>query len=270
MSLCSILIATHKRNDVLQWNLKSLSEQKNDVEIIVLDDFYISDNECKQLVKQYERQLNIKYIHSGKTKQGKNIWRVPGYAYNIGSKLASSDIIVLCCGEMYHVGNTIQYIANKIQDDPNLLCTVRGVDDRKGFFLNKLKKGQPITINDCGAAEFGLTVYLPFCLGVSKHQFMTVGGYDETFTGMGYEDDDLVERLLRLGCKHSVRRLDSPRYYEVNIDIPMDLWVIHLFSPHIKGEKSTNDLIELNKQLFLKNNADNKIHVNTTINWGKL
>lgn len=269
----SILIATHNRNHVLKWNLQSIATQQLsgiELEVLVLDDRFEPDNECVQLVESFKSKLNIKHIHSGKTKNGKNLWRVPGYAYNIGAKQSTGDILIICCGEMYHVGKTIQFIHDQITQDKNLLCTINGADDRDGTYLKMLNEGKQITADDCRRAPFGLTVSLPFCMGVSRQHFFDVGGYDESFTGMCYEDDDLIVRLQRNGCKLSHSRLPSPTFFKPLIAVPDDLYLIHLFTPHIKLEDNNKHLISYNEQLFKQNNANNKKIANTSHEWGKM
>lgn len=270
MPLASILIATHRRNHLLKWNLTSLVEQNNDVEVIVLDDFYQPDEECKALVNKFSAKLNIRYVHSGKTKNGQNIWRVPGFAYNIGAKLATSDILIIGCGEMYHVGNTTKFIIDKVTSDRFLQCTVSGVDDKRGVFLQTLESGGKITSEMCknfrGSA---LYVHLPFFLGVSKDKFFDIGGYDESFTGIAYEDNDMISRLIRHGVKPSHTPELAPTKYKAQIQIPNDLYIIHLHSAHISGkfQPERHTINRLRKQ---HNEANNIIVANVGKEWGKL
>lgn len=265
---CSILIATHKRNHVLKWNLESLIKQNNNVEIIVLDDYYIPDVECQELIRTLNTQANIQYIHSGITKNGVDKWRIPGFAYNIGAKQANADIIILCCGEMYHIGNTTKFIIDTIKQNKKMLCTTNGINDRDGGFLNKLNVGDNITISDCMQSNLiGLLVAFPFFLGMRKQEYIDVGGYDERFIGMSYDDTDLIYRLLRNGCTQSHGLAKLPKGYIELIPTPSDCYIIHLYTPHVTMSKNT-ERVNINKRLYEENNQNNTIEVNKHNQWG--
>ncbi len=47
-------------------------------------------------------------------------------------------------------------------------------------------------------------------IAASRKYFDLIGGYDESFDPMGYADDDLVNRLVKLGLQHIV--LSNPLY----------------------------------------------------------
>jgi predicted glycosyltransferase involved in capsule biosynthesis len=59
-----------------------------------------------------------------------------------------------------------------------------------------------------------------------KHDFMLVNGFDELFDGWGYEDSDLVVRLIHAGIKRKEGRFAVP--------------VLHLWHP--QNDKSNQDI----------------------------
>lgn len=63
-------------------------------------------------------------------------------------------------------------------------------------------------------------------LGVWKADFIKVNGFDELFEGWGYEDSDLVIRLIHAGVKRKEGRFAAP--------------VLHLWHPH--HDKSRQDI----------------------------
>jgi len=63
-------------------------------------------------------------------------------------------------------------------------------------------------------------------LALWKNDFLRVNGFDELFEGWGYEDSDLVIRLIRAGVKRKEGRFAVP--------------VLHLWHPH--NDKSKQDL----------------------------
>jgi glycosyltransferase involved in cell wall biosynthesis len=63
-------------------------------------------------------------------------------------------------------------------------------------------------------------------LGVWKSDFIAVNGFDELFEGWGYEDSDLVIRLIHAGVRRKEGRFAVP--------------VLHLWHPH--NDKSRQDM----------------------------
>jgi GT2 family glycosyltransferase len=43
---------------------------------------------------------------------------------------------------------------------------------------------------------------LPFYMGVRMEVINEIGGYDEDFTGIAFDDDDFVNRLQMYGCQY--------------------------------------------------------------------
>ncbi len=63
-------------------------------------------------------------------------------------------------------------------------------------------------------------------LGVWKSDFIRVNGFDELFEGWGFEDSDLVIRLIHAGIVRKEGRFAVP--------------VLHLWHPH--NDKSKQDM----------------------------
>lgn len=72
-------------------------------------------------------------------------------------------------------------------------------------------------------------------LGVFKEDFIQVNGFDEAFTGWGYEDSEFVIRLLNLGIKHKSGRFATP--------------VFHLWHPENTRENEQENLARLNLKI---------------------
>ncbi len=47
-----------------------------------------------------------------------------------------------------------------------------------------------------------MSVEMPFFMGMWRREFVSIGGYDEDFTGYAGEDNDLVNRLLQNRCRY--------------------------------------------------------------------
>jgi len=246
----SVLIPTYKRNNLLKWGLETLTRQKfnYNTEIIILDDLVIEDIKTKQLCIKY----NTTYIHSGKTKNGKDIWRVPGYAINIGIKKCKGDVIILCCPEIYHVDNTINSLVEPFIKSKNLMSVpINAKDDKQNTFLSHIENNsfdQKI-FNECSS----LAKMYPFIMGISKDQLLSIGGYDEDFTGFSYDDTDLVSRLKKNGCQ----------YVDVNCS------AIHLWHPRGRSKGSNyREKHSYNKKIY--NDKISIIKRNENREWGTL
>jgi glycosyltransferase involved in cell wall biosynthesis/mannosyltransferase OCH1-like enzyme len=198
----SILITTFKRNVLLKYNLLSLSVQKlnnkYDYEIIILDE----DEESKEihdLLDSFKDCLNIVYINTAVTKNNKTDWRVPGYAFNIGVKKAKYDKIIIMCAEMYSLNKTIDYMIDSLlQNNKTMVIPDFAKDDDKTI-LNLLLNNQYVFKSN---KLNNLRINLPFFMGFHKRDYIDIGGYDEDLTGIAYDDDDFVNRMLLNGCKY--------------------------------------------------------------------
>lgn len=198
----SILITTYKRPHLLEWGLYSLSKQAMPVEFetIVLNDGI--PDETESICKKYEKALNLKYVFTGQRNlNGKEVWRVPGFAINIGAKMSRGKILIISCAEMFHLNDCIAQLTFPLLDDPKRIGTPIARDDQTGSFLNRLNEtGGDYDFNSFYNDYPPLNTRLPFLSSISRQQFFAIGGYDEDFTGIGYDDNDLMLRLLKNGC----------------------------------------------------------------------
>lgn len=230
--MISILLTTYNRNDDCIKCLNVLKLQiTNNIELILLDDWHIHSN----ILEQYCKENNFNYIHTGIQKKGKVKWRVPGFAYNIGAKMAKGDYFIIGGAEMLHLNNdTIEqmYIPNTATS-PIILDEV----SKNSKNYNKLN------------SKF------PFCFGIPKNIYYEIGGYDEDFIGYSYEDADFSDRVLSL----------IP-FKEINAT------VVHLWNPRgiqNRGDpKINNTTYKLNQKLY--NSKKGIIIRNEGREWGVL
>jgi len=245
----SILVPTFNRNELLELGiLSSLARQtldKNEYEIIVLNEG--SEEGIEDIVYKYQ---NTRYIHTGKTKKEKK-WRIPGYAINIGAKLALGDSIIITCPEIYLPENDILSLFSEASKDDKRLIITHGVDDQQGHVLAQAKEGYSY-LDRTGCVN--LNTDFPFFLLVNRKRFIDIGGYDEDFIGYCWDDLDIVDRLLKSGCF----------YYKIERDI------IHLFHSRLNREGITekHDMWIYNKELYYSRVGQNIRNVGKE--WGKL
>jgi len=247
----SILITTFKRANLLKWNLLALSQQNlsTSFEVLVLNDGQPDDTEA--LCNSYKNKLNIKYIFTGQRNLENIKWRIPGFAFNIGAKIAQGEIIILSCAEMFIVNDKLQTMINPILNNKKLLTIPNGKSDTKAILLNHINKYNTIKDNSIYETLPDLRTKMPFFMGINKQEFINIGGYDETFTGWAWDDDDLIYRLRRNNCSYN----------------QTDLKIVHLF--HKRSKRFETENWNFNKTLFQKNKDKKIIVVNKEIEWGK-
>ncbi len=252
-AIVSIIIPSLLRADLLKWNLFSLAQQKipYPFETIVLNDGIPDDTE--RICREYEQNLNLKYFFSGKRNLDGNIkWRGQGFAMNIGARISTGSILILCDAEMYHLNDTVFHLVEPLLQKPNLITIPRlGKNDWSGEFLRHIEERQgkyaPEALEHCDE----LRIKLPFLMAVSRSEFYSIGGFDEDFVGVWYEDDDLVGRLQMNACS----------YFETGAE------TVHLFHPRDKGE-GVEERIAINEKLYFEKMS--QIVRNQGREWGKL
>lgn len=252
----SIIISTFQRQHLLRWSLFSLAKQDipYDFETIVVNDAV--EDESKELCRKYQEKLNLKYIFSGQRNlAGELKWRVPGYAINIGVQQSTGQVIIISCAEMFHLNNTIRALAPPVLENPKIMAIPAGWDDREGSFLQQINnfQGEYGSIDIDSLNKYPkLDTFLPFLMAVSRDAFFSIGGYDEDFTGMAFDDNDLVGRLQLNGCSY----------------LQTDARTIHLYHPRIVYGKENDPAFLYNKRLYISRKGS--IIRNKNREWGRI
>ncbi len=215
----SILITTFKRPHLLEWGLYSLAKQAMpaNFETIVLNDGIPDETEA--ICREYEHRLNLRYVFTGQRNLDGNIkWRVPGYAINIGAKLSRGKVLIISCAEMFHLNDCILNLSIPVLYNPKTLGIPVGRDDQDGSFLAGLiASGGLFDYNAFYQRYPGLNIWLPFLTSVSRSEFFAIGGYDEDFVGIGYDDNDLMLRLVNNGCQYLQTGAETIHLYHERI-----------------------------------------------------
>jgi len=209
-----VLIACYGRANYLGFHLDSL-RLTDDCEIVILNDD--NSEETDAVVDGYRsRGFPIRAIRTRSTADN-GVWRVPGFAFNIGLRQCDSDIIVLTCAEMYHLGDSLRCVVAAVQKDNMALATPKTLYDDNGRMLALLQEGNHSPTGQQHALEsiaddnkqrylgqhpFLANHFMPYFMGISRRKLIDIGGYDEDFTGVGCEDNDLVDRLVASGCHY--------------------------------------------------------------------
>lgn len=241
----SVLVTTFCRNELLEFGLGSM-QVPDDVEIIVLDDGLFND--AKIITEKY----GFKYLHTGHNTQLN--WRIPGFAINIGAKMAQGDVIIITCAEMYHINNCIDLLLEPFKSDTLCLTIPDGRQDHQSKYLDSLRKdnGHVPHIYETGCCH--LKNELPFLLGVNRDIFLAINGYDEDFTGQAFDDNDIVDRLIGYGC-----------YYQKT-----EAHVVHLHHHRAFPGRSVDGNTRWNYNRVLYENRKGTIVRNKNKEWGVL
>jgi GT2 family glycosyltransferase len=252
----SIIIPSFKRSQLLRWCLFSLARQSIPYrfETIVLNDGI--EDETSLVCWDYRRRLNLQYIFSGQRNTPEaSKWRVPGFAVNIGARVSRGQMLIICDAEMFHLNDTITQLIKPVELNSQYLGTPILRDDREGSFLKILQAAKSnIWSNKLGQNCPRLNSRLPFLMSLSRKSFFAVGGYDEDFTGRGWEDNDFIARLRRFGCRHILTGAKA----------------IHLFHNRYNGDKSQLPEYIYNHRLYQRNNQENRIISNKGRLWGQI
>lgn len=252
--LFSVIMPSFKRADLLKLGLSSWVNQKISYpyEILVLNDGV--PDETEQVCESFYDKLPIKYIFIGQRNLKEIVWRCAGMALNIGVKLAKGNILILTCPEMYMIQNNIvDSLVTPLISASKLMTKTVGLDDRTGAFLRHLiSGGEYFTFKEHDKMRKLCTDY-PFLMGISKEEFISIGGYDEDFIGYAWDDTDFVGRMKVNGCN----------YYELT-----DL-VIHLYHFRSRlGIPNKDKAWNYNEKLYRERHG--KVIRNVSREWGIL
>ena len=215
---CSVVIPTYNRKEVLRRSLHALFNQTvspEDYEIIVVDDG--STDRTGEMIESLTPPCKLNYLNLGK------IGMAP--ARNQGVKNAGGEVILFL--------------------DSDSLATKTLLEDHLSLHKrnDKIIAQGPIIITpdfEMLSLKWGLLdIYRnirdlhpgPFPTGnasVRKDHILTVGLFDEDFTGYGWGDFELGRRLIKLGVKVKRRYLKAIVYhYQQEFNPGKFEWIRH-------------------------------------------
>lgn len=192
MASISIVMTAYKRHKQLEKTLESIKMQtRRPDQIIVVedgDDVGATFGVCHQArlsglpVEHYSRKNrpNLNYSNAAIPK-------------NIGIKKATGDLLILQCAEVkYTSPNDIANMAQPVEEKSgsSSFAYCQALDDLGGF--------QQWYAGPERCAGW----FLDFCQCVRRDKVLAIGGFDETYTSYGYEDDCFAFRLQRSGVKY--------------------------------------------------------------------
>jgi GT2 family glycosyltransferase len=191
----SLIIATCDRPELLAVTLASVARQKvKGMEVLVIEDG------TSKLTSKLCKQYGFGFLSTGRIDTS---WRVPGFAFNIGVRQTSGDVLIFTSCDIYQVDDCLEPMIAAVEANNTALARPRGLDADE--------PSEPVAFGPCDTGA--KTVYairnqrrlntdLMFLMAMSRNEFVSIGGYDEDFDGHSSEDKDLVNRLRLNGCEY--------------------------------------------------------------------
>lgn len=216
----SLVTVTYNRAEQLKKGITTVLNQAILPDELVIIDDGSTDNtkEVCEAIKKVCADKNIDFVYTWINHPEPRISCIPR---NVGIKEASGDIIIFTESEALHVGNTIEQLLAKYNDNPNcvpLATQVWSMGRRIWEKLSDEEFATPARIishpyaqlvngnmqnTNAPDADFGITGSLDCYVGilflVTKEDLLTIRGFDESFEGHGWDDWDLLHRLETLG-----------------------------------------------------------------------
>lgn len=224
---CSLIIATYNWPAALDICLKSVLKQEQlPDEVIIADDG--SKEETVDLIKKYQKDFPVPLIHVWQPDEGFQLAKIR----NRSAAASNCDYIIQADGDLiFHAGFVKDHVnaakegyficgsrvilnqdvTNDILQSGSTTVSLfnRGIKNHLnrlrfpslGRWLAKnIKVANAESIRGCNIAYW-------------KKDFIAVNGYDESYTGWGREDTDLVIRFFNAGCKRKFFKFQGIVYH---------------------------------------------------------
>ena len=210
------VILTRNSERTLNECLKKLSEIEDsiDKEVIIVDGG--STDRTLEIVKQYEKKLNIKILSD----QGRGL----GYARDIGWRSSSSDYIVMLDSDVIISKEFLTEAIKILEKDESLgavSAKLKPISLDKGWFGKFQEKNLAIYLHHLDPPYPAEAIALHTACTVFKRKVLEkVGGFDEFFN-LAKEDSDVSYRIKKAGYKLSylnyyVTHLERARIIKTN------------------------------------------------------
>tara|TARA_R110002110_G_scaffold415044_2_gene647667 strand:+ start:10542 stop:11390 length:849 start_codon:yes stop_codon:yes gene_type:complete len=240
----SLVITTYNWPEALEQVLESIQHQRpwgTSLEVIIADDG--STQETRNLIEAWRKRLSCPLIHVWQPDNGFQAARIR----NLAVKQAQNQYIIFIDGDCilspqflnrhmvlaekkwFVSGNRVllsQKFSQAVLKYKMSLCHFGFKDWLNAWhqtFTNKLWPNLYIS-NHCFRKLYKKrwTGAKTCNLGMWRDDFLTVKGFDEGFQGWGFEDSDLIVRLINNGTYHKNGRLAVPVYHLWHPDASRD------------------------------------------------
>ncbi|UHG94442.1 glycosyltransferase family 2 protein [Spirosoma oryzicola] len=225
---CSVLVTTYNRPESLVLCLESLFQQSHlPTEIIVCDDG--SGEATQQLIQQLQKRSPVPLLHVWQADLGFRLARVR----NLGLKTATSEYIIQLDGDVIlhrhyvidhlrHAKKGFFFSGNQYHiphDVTQLMLTNSSASVHTSLKLAKWnwRRLRCLPLQKPMLYFYHWKTHYEYVLGSNmsfwRQDLFRVNGYDEQFSGWGWEDIDLALRLMQLGCTLRFLRFGAIQYH---------------------------------------------------------
>jgi len=209
--MISIVASYYNRKELFYETLLSITRSKfKDIELIVVDD-------CSSLQHRLENFLEeFPFLKIIRLEKEKKWYTNPCIPFNIGIKASKGNIIVLQNPECLHVHDVLSYINESVNDSNYVTISAYGLDPKTTAIIPEYRNDNiPNLLKSLpqrsytGGSKSGWynhslyrRVYYHFCSAITRTNMAKLNGFDERYaTGIGYDDDELIIRIRRLGLE---------------------------------------------------------------------
>ena len=253
---CSVIVSTYNRPDALKLVLASLAAQTcRDFEVIVADDGSTPETQTQVLLPlQFNYPVSLKYIWQ--MDEGFQAAKIR----NKAALLAAGDYLIFLDGDCLVLPDFIKQ--QQTLAETGYWVAGNRVLLSEAYTQKVLADQNAIYQNSCWAFAWSrcqgqinrwhtlwrlpLSGFRKCCprkwrgaktcnLAVWKSDFMAVNGFDESFVGWGFEDSDLVIRLIQAGIFRKSGKFALP--------------VLHLYHPEAKRDQAKANQAKLQERL---------------------
>ncbi len=231
--MISMAIPYYNRKGLFIRTLKSITRSAyKDYEVIAVDDASEENERIEDLINDFPF---LKVIRVEKAEK----WYVSSIMpWNRAIANCTGDIIIMQNPECLHVHDVLSYVAGNINDSNYISMSVYSLDktltDELPLKDNLLEYFK--TLPQQPAEEYigwynhpiYNAVYYPFCAALTRKNMDELGGLDERYAaGVGFEDNDFINRINRMG---------------LNKIVSYDVSVIHQWHPKVWDLSNPGDV----------------------------
>ena len=188
--MISIVMTAFNRPVQLNATLRSIYAQSENVDVVVVDDGV--DDALTQGVCDSWGARYFKF-----TRPAATTYRNPARPINFGIRQTHGDIVVLQNAECMHIDpEAIHKLTGAVTENNAVFARVLALNrDGSGDFFYCAPEHTLASWGQPGGPPFF------FCGAIKKSWFEKLHGFDEDYTGCGYDDNDFADRLLAVGVK---------------------------------------------------------------------
>jgi len=204
MKKISVIIPVKNRGENLKKNVKSLLRQtfdKKDFEIIVVD--YGGEDNSEEMLKKF-KDKRIKYIYVDR----KGIWN-PSHSRNIGIKSSKGELIICVDADMVLAPEVLEVVYEDFKKR-----------EKSVFYQMAIRN----IMKDGSIKLYPAGVFAGYFYATNRKNWFKVRGFDERMAGYGYEDEDLIIRMKRIGV--------------LQYGFPLTLKIFHQYHEMSPGEET--------------------------------